>query len=307
MAVETRAETGSLRVAAAVRAGRLLSGLSRRMGLGSGAMIGGRVALRLAPGALARLAAGRRVVLVSGTNGKTTTAHMLAAALRSRGAVAHNDTGANMDDGAVTALMAAPDAPYAVLEVDELHVGRVADAVHPAAIVLLNLTRDQLDRGTEVRVVADRIATALRRHPDAVVLANADDPIVVGAVQGAPNVRWVAAGSTWFADAGTCPRCGRALVVKPGAWQCACGLARPHPEWTLEEGAVRGPAGITPVRLRLPGRFNLGNAAFALAAADALGVPPEEGATAIGGLQTVAGRYAVLSHGEQQLHMFLAK
>ena len=139
MAVETRAETGSLRVAAAVRAGRLVSGLSRRMGLGSGAMIGGRVALRLAPGALARLATGRQVVLVSGTNGKTTTAHMVAAALRSRGAVAHNDTGANMDDGAVTALMAAPDAPAAVLEVDELHVGRVADAVQPAAIVLLNL------------------------------------------------------------------------------------------------------------------------------------------------------------------------
>ena len=80
--------------------------LSLRLRLGAGGVIGGRVVLALAPGALSRLAEGRRVVLVSGTNGKTTTAHLIAAALRTAGRVAHNDTGANMPDGLVAALAA---------------------------------------------------------------------------------------------------------------------------------------------------------------------------------------------------------
>ena len=96
------------------------------MGLGAGSIIGGRVTLLLDPGALSPLAIGRRVVLVSGTNGKTTTSHLLAAALRTSGPVAHNATGSNMADGAVAALAAAGDAEYAVLEVDEWHLGVAA-------------------------------------------------------------------------------------------------------------------------------------------------------------------------------------
>ena len=92
------------------------------VGLGAGSIIGGRVTLLLDPGALSGLAVGRRVVLVSGTNGKTTTSHLLAAALRTSGPVAHNATGSNMADGAVAALAAARDAEYAVLEVDEWHL-----------------------------------------------------------------------------------------------------------------------------------------------------------------------------------------
>src|SRR3954451_497407 len=101
-----------LRTTIAAHTGRLAGRISRRLHVGEGAVIPGRVALALDPQALGRLAggrrgvlaAGRRVVLVSATNGKTTPAHMLAAALRPRGPVAHNATGANMPDGAVAAL-----------------------------------------------------------------------------------------------------------------------------------------------------------------------------------------------------------
>ncbi|MCU1617143.1 MAG: hypothetical protein JWO98_4683 [Frankiales bacterium] len=296
------------RTAVAVRAGRMAGALSRKVGLGAGAIIAGRVALRLDGQALSRLAAGRRVVLVSGTNGKTTTSHMTAAALRTAAPVAHNDTGANMPDGALAALMEQPDAPLAVIEVDELHLGAVADAVHPAAVVLLNLSRDQLDRGTEVHAVARSLAAALRRHPDTLVVANADDPVVVGAVQPSHRVVWVAAGMSWLADAGGCPRCGRRLETGVGPWRCTnCGMTRPTPTWGLDEGAVRHPGGRTEVRLTLPGRFNLGNAAFAMAAADALGVPPDAAATAIAGLGSIAGRYGVHRRGPHELRLMLAK
>jgi UDP-N-acetylmuramyl tripeptide synthase len=291
----------------AVRVGRLASWLSRRLGLGAGAVIGGRVTLALAPGALSRLAAGRQVVLVSGTNGKTTTAHMVAAALRTRGPVAHNASGANMPDGAVAALVEAPAAPYAVLEIDELYVGRVADAVAPAAVVLLNLSRDQLDRASEVRAVAASLSAALARHCETVVVANADDAMVVGAVERSPRVVWVAAGANWLADARTCPRCGRALATEGGAWSCACGLSRPCATWGVQDGKLDTPQGPVPLRLALPGLYNRGNAALAVAAAVAVGVPLGLAAAAISRLDSVAGRYSVIRRGVHELHLLLAK
>lgn len=291
----------------AVRAGVAAAWVSRRLGRGEGMVIGGRVTLALDHQALSRLAAGRQVVLVSGTNGKTTTAHLLAAALGILGSVAHNDSGANMADGAVTALATRPNAPLAVLEIDELHLARVADAVSPSVIVLLNLTRDQLDRGAEVGAVAASVRTALTRHPETLVVANLDDPVVVAAVEGVPHVRWVATGATWLGDAAVCPRCGRRLVTAPIGWSCRCGLSRPPPDWQLHKDAVRGPQTTTPVQLRLPGRFNLGNAMTAIAAADALGVPPAQAAAAMAELATIAHRYAVIRHGRYELHLFLAK
>lgn len=265
------------------------------------------MALALDPGALEQLAYGRRSVLVTGTNGKTTTAHMVAAALATAGEVVHNSTGANMPDGILTALMRHPRAPWAVLEVDELHLGRVADAVRPTVILLLNLSRDQLDRGSEVSAVANSLTAALAGHPETLVVANADDPLVVGAVPAEARVVWVAAGAGWLADAAACPHCGKRLTASESDWACDCGLARPLPTWTVENGTVRGPAGTVELNLALPGRFNLGNAALALAACAALGVPCGQASPAIARLVSVAGRYAVVWHGRHEVHLLLAK
>jgi lipid II isoglutaminyl synthase (glutamine-hydrolysing) len=288
-----RARSGGLplRTRAAVLLGAAAARASRRLGLGAGAVVGGRIALALDSHVLSRLAAGRRIALVSGTNGKTTTAHMLAAALRTQGPVAHNATGANMPDGVVAALMAQPAARDAVFEVDELHLGPVMDAVRPAVVVLLNFTRDQLDRGSEVRAVASRATAALGRHPETLVVANADDPLLVAALGRDRPVRWVAAGTPWLADA--------------GSWGSAGGA--PRPAWRVVDGGVEGPGGKTALRLQLPGPFNQGNAALAVAAADALGVPPERAAGALAALESVAGRYAVVRRGAYVLHLLLAK
>ena len=299
-----------VRTRVAVGAGGWAAGLSRRLGRGAGGIIGGRVTLALDPQALRHLACGRRTVLVSGTNGKTTTSHLLAALLRTVGPVAHNATGANMPDGAVAALAAHPDAGQAVLEVDELYVAAVAEAVEPQVIVLLNLSRDQLDRGREVRGVAAALSAALIRHPDTLVVANADDPMVVWAAAQAAQVVWVAAGRAWAGDTLGCPRCGAALEVAGQQWGCSCGLARPVPQWQLqpEAGTVTcGGGAAIPVVLGLPGRFNLGNAALALAAAAQLGVDPAAAAAALAGVETVGDRYTIVRHGAHELRLLLAK
>jgi lipid II isoglutaminyl synthase (glutamine-hydrolysing) len=292
---------------AAMRAGLSAAGLSRRLGLGAGSIIGGRVTLALDRHALQHLAAGRQVVLVSGTNGKTTTSHLVAATVRTAGRVAHNAGGSNMADGAVAALAEAPGAEYAVIEVDELHLAAVAEAVDPAVVVLLNFTRDQLDRATEVGAISSTVGRALARHPRTVVVANADDPMVVSAAKLAARSIWVAAGASWLGDATTCPRCGNTLAFTEPGWQCACGLARPTPDWWIEGGKACTADAVLPLDIRLPGQVNLSNATMALAAACAIGVPAGRAASALREVDVVAGRYAVVPRGSQNLRLLLAK
>lgn len=306
--MRSRSDTAHAR--AALRAGRWAAASSRRLGRGEGAIIGGRVTLALDPRALRRLATHRQIALVSGTNGKTTTSHLLASLLRSEGPVAHNATGANMPDGAVAALAEAPDADLAVLEVDELHVAAVAEAVNPAVVVLLNLSRDQLDRGNEVRMVAAALAQALRHHPDTCVIANADDPMVVWAAGDAARTVWVGAGSNWSGDTAGCPRCGEALrVIDSEPWRCGCGLARPQPQWRArhDQAIVIGPCGTVPVQLQLPGTFNLGNAALALAAAAELGVEPIAAAPRLSAIGSIGDRYRIVRHGRHRVRLLMAK
>jgi UDP-N-acetylmuramyl tripeptide synthase len=287
--------------------------VSQRWGLGAGAIIGGRVTLALAPSALSRLADGRQVVLVSGTNGKTTTSHLLAAALRTAGPVAHNASGANMADGAVAALAADPCAARAVLEVDELYLPAVASAVAPEVVVLLNLSRDQLDRGSEVRAVAGALRTALAAHPRTTVVANADDPMVVWASRRAARTVWVSTSSGWRGDASSCPQCGRRLrrgdaTAGDRHWWCDCGLARPAPHWTLSGHTALVAAGMAlPVSTALPGQVNRANAATAMAAADLLGVDPARSARAMAAVREIVGRYAVMSYRGWRLRLLLAK
>ena len=171
---------------------------------------------------LGQLGTGRRTVVVTGTNGKSTTTRMTAAALATIGAVepqgrrhqtvATNAEGANMDAGLVAALAGSRDATLAALEVDEMHVPHVADAVNPAVIVLLNLSRDQLDRVGEINHIERTLRGGLARHPDAIVVANCDDVLMTSAAYDCPRVVWVAAGGGWANDSVSCPRSGEVIV-----------------------------------------------------------------------------------------------
>ena len=175
-------------------------------------MIGGLVAMTLDRSILRQLGAGRRTVVVTGTNGKSTTTRMTAAALGTLGAVATNAEGANMDAGLVAALAADRRRRLAALEVDEMHVPHVADAVEPSAIVLLNLSRDQLDRVGEINVIERALRAGLAEHPKTVVIANCDDVLMTSAAYDSPNVVWVAAGGAWANDSVSCPRSGEVIV-----------------------------------------------------------------------------------------------
>jgi UDP-N-acetylmuramyl tripeptide synthase len=295
----------------ASRLGRLAALFSRRSGLGGGAVIGGRLAQTLRPGLLAYLAAGRTTVLVTGTNGKTTTSHLIVAALTGRGPVAHNAAGANMADGAVGALIEAPRARLAVLETDELHLATVLDATRADVVVVLNLSRDQLDRVTEVAVTARDIRERLASNPHTVVVANADDPMVVWAAQSAARVVWVAAGAPWQADARTCPSCRNPLPpqVSRGSWSCrSCGFRRPVPSWTIDPEGVRWEvAPPIPLTLALPGRINRSNATMALAAAAAIGTDPVTAAPHLRSVRFPAGRYGYRRHDGHRVRTLLVK
>jgi len=285
-----------------------VSAASRRLHLGGGSVIGGRVGLFIAPDLLATLAAGRRVALVTGTNGKTTTTRLLAAALGGAPQVATSPAGANMPPGLATALASsAPDAP-AVLEVDEGYLGAVAAAVHPEVVALLNLSRDQLDRVSEVRMVATRWRTALQGGPATTVVANVDDPLVVWGAQGAAHVVWVAAGQLWREDSVGCPACSGRITFAGGDWWCECGFHRPSPDAALMgDVLVTADGRRLPVRLALPGRCNLANAAIAAVAAAVLRVDEAGALVAMASVADVEGRFATVMYRGSSVRLLLAK
>jgi len=272
-------------------------------------MIGGLVAMTLDRSILRQLGTGRRTVVVTGTNGKSTTTRMTAAALGTLGAVATNAEGANMDAGLVAALAADRDAALAVLEVDEMHVPHVAAAVEPAVIILLNLSRDQLDRVGEINVIERRLRAGLAAHPHAIVVANCDDVLMTSAAFDHANVVWVAAGGSWAADSVSCPRSGEVIVRDQGNWySTGADFKRPSPQWSFDDEMLYGPDGLAlPMRLALPGAVNRGNAAHAVAAAVALGADPVAAVAAVSGVDEVAGRYRTTQVGDHTVRMLLAK
>jgi UDP-N-acetylmuramyl tripeptide synthase len=284
----------------AARVGVTIGGVSRRLHLGGGSVIGGRAILAVDRHALEGLAAGRQVALVSGTNGKTTTTSLLGAALASQGPVITNLLGANLPPGLAAALADGPPGAPAALEVDEAWLGAVIDQVHPAVVTLLNLSRDQLDRNNEVRRLANRWRQALAARPGITVVANADDPLVVWGAGSAADVRWVAAGQPWTDDAAGCPSCGARIEFGgTQGWACAeCGLKRPELAVRLDD---------VDISLKLPGRANRANAAMALTAAEALGVDRDVAAAAVSQVSEVVGRYATVRAGGKEARLLLAK
>jgi UDP-N-acetylmuramyl tripeptide synthase len=282
--------------------------LSRLLGRGDGTVIGGRVSLIVDRHALAHLGAGRWTALVSGTNGKTTTTRLLAAALATQGPVVTNPQGSNLPPGLVAGLSRSAPGTTAALEVDEAWVPTVADGLHPAALVLMNLSRDQLDRVAEVRRLADRWREAVASNPAAHVVANADDPLVVWSATEAQTVTWVAAGQPWQEDAVGCPSCGGRISFVEADWGCqACDFARPQPAVSIEGGDLVTAEGTFPLRLALPGRANRANAAMAATAAAVAGVGTAEALSAMAATAEIDGRYRRASVGGAQARLLLAK
>lgn len=280
-------------------------------------------------------------MLVSGTNGKTTTTRMCAVALQAGGfRVAVSNEGSNLPPGLVSVL-ARGDEPvwrlrrragsrgsrgssklFGVLEVDEAWLPKVAPVLSPEVVILTNLTRDQLDRVSEVRKLSTAWRVLLEGLGSTLVVANADDPLVAWAAQVASKVCWVAAGRGFGLDSVACPSCGGLLQGEP--WHCLeCGFSRPEPDlWVapLPKGASGPEQGSDgtwswqlgghlsgTLTLKLPGSFNAANAAMALAGATSLGVPLGKALGALACLEVVSGRYGVVLLGGVPCRLLLAK
>jgi lipid II isoglutaminyl synthase (glutamine-hydrolysing) len=284
--------------------------VSRLAGRGDGSVIGGVLGLRIEPELLRLLAVGRQVVLVTGTNGKTTTTRLVSAALGALGQeVATNAFGANMEAGLASALGRSPDAPYAVLETDERYLPAVIEATTPRAVVLLNLSRDQMDRAAEIWLTARRWRRALGAAADCVVVANADDPLIAWAASTASRVCWVAAGQRWHEDSWCCPECGSHLRRDELGWRCGeCGFARPSARWVLSGDTVVDDTGqVRELALSLPGRANASNAVMALAVASYFGVGVDQALPLLRDVKSVAGRYTQVQRQGKLVRLLLAK
>ncbi len=299
-----------MRARLATTVGGAAATVSRLAGKGDGSVIGGIIGLRLEPDLLSLLAVGRQVILVTGTNGKTTTTRLITAALGATGQqIASNIYGANMEAGLTSALSRALDAPLAVLETDEKYIPAMIRATAPKIVVLLNLSRDQMDRAAEIWMLARRWRDALAAAPGTLVVANADDPLVAWAASSASAVTWVAAGQRWREDSWCCPHCGAHLARGGDDWSCReCANRRPPVRWTLQDGQVIDPEGrARPLELALPGRANASNAVVALAVAEAFGVDASSALAQMRGVTSVAGRYTQVRRRGTQLRLLLAK
>ncbi len=306
----------SCRAALAIAAGKLSAALLALLGR-EGTTLPGRIALRVHPRLLrtlgSRLPGG--VVLVTGTNGKTTTAAMIAAvASAADRIVAHNRGGANLIPGIVTALVRAwgPRPPeIGVFEVDEGTFPAVCAALAPRLVVVTNVFRDQLDRFGEPSATVARIRQGLASGARPRTILNADDPLVAS-LGIAPTTEYFGSDippalyQAEPSDAPRCPGCRSPLRYHQrtyghlGLWECpGCGRARPEPSVIVRSLAARGrssevdldtPEGPVRIALRQAGLHNATNAAAAMCAGLALGVDAATAAAAIARAEPAFGR-----------------
>jgi UDP-N-acetylmuramyl tripeptide synthase len=325
---------------AKVAVARAVGAASRRSGRGGGTTLPGRLLLKLEPEALRRLGADLdgETTIVSATNGKTTTAGMIAALLEADGRrPVHNRAGSNMTWGVATALLE-QKGQEGLFEVDEAWLSQIASQLDPSLIVLGNLFRDQLDRYGEMETLVDDWARTVEARTDRTrFVLNADDPAIADLGRdagGEPRD-----GIAYFGiedpsqalpelqhafDAKHCRRCGhpyayeRAFVGHLGHYSCAgCGARRPQPtvaateiELLGMEGsrvALRTPAGPLRLELPLPGLYNVYNALAAVAAGLELGVAPERIAPALAGMRAAFGRVETIEVAGTPLSILLIK
>jgi len=234
-----------LPLAAEIALARTAGRLSRLAGAGGGTTVPGKLLWKVDPGAVDRLAARLPLgsALISATNGKTTTAAMAAEILSGRARLAHNNSGANLVSGVASTLLDARGAELGLFEVDEAALPEVAARLHPRAVCLGNLFRDQLDRYGELEHVAEGWRAAVRALPaGAALVLNGDDPQVgelardrPGAVVfGVDDPSCARPSLQHAADSKYCVRCGTpydyaaAYVGHLGDYRCPnCGHARP--------------------------------------------------------------------------------
>jgi UDP-N-acetylmuramyl tripeptide synthase len=303
-------------LAPGVAAAKAVGALSRMARRGGGTSLPGKVLTRLEPDAIGLLA-GRLPhgsIVISATNGKTTTAAMVASILERTGRrLVHNRAGANMAGGVASALAAAArqggrqlDGDTGLFEVDEFWLPQLLGQLRPRAVLLANLFRDQLDRYGELETIGERWQHAVAALPTTThVVLNADDPLIADLGRGREVTYFgvdddalALPAMQHAADSKHCRRCGHPYAYDAvylghlGHYRCPnCGAQRPRPDVVATDVRLNGIRSATfalqgtPVEIPLPGLYNVYNALAAAALCRALGVPQED---VVAGLRSVA-------------------
>ncbi len=319
---------------------RLTGRLSRSSGRGGGTTLPGRLLVGMAPDAIERLAAGLEggSIVVSSTNGKTTTAGMIATILRRSGRQPiHNRAGSNMHWGVATALLE-QRGREGLFELDEAWLPRVAPQLRPRLLVLTNLFRDQLDRYGELERLADEWAVLVDSLVGSCEFALcSDDPLIAdlgrdGELRRRPGVTYFGIEDTSQAlpqlqhahDAKHCRRCGapyaydRAFVGHLGHYSCPnCDADRPAPDVAATEVELRGmsgsrlrvqtPEGEIELELPLPGLYNVYNALAAVTAGLRSGVSLEQIREGLKAVRAVFGRVETIEVSGKPVSILLIK
>ena len=323
------------RLALESSAARLVGRLSRAAGRGGGTTLPGKLVWKLDPGAL-ELLAGRLpqgVVLVSATNGKTTTTAIASSILGSAYRLAWNNSGANLASGVTSTLLAADGAELGLLEVDEFALPEMMRRTRPRAVCLGNLFRDQLDRYGELEHIAERWRDAVAElPPETTLVANADDPLVATLPEGRDRVvlfgvddpRRARPALQHASDSKYCVRCGHpyrydaAYVAHLGAYRCEmCGHARPALDVAAREiepdgldgvsFVLHAPSGSARVRLAVPGLYNVYNALATASLALSLGIALDDVAAGIGRFSAAFGRFERFAVPDRSVLLVLIK
>jgi UDP-N-acetylmuramyl tripeptide synthase len=317
-----------------VAAARAAGSLSRLLGRGGGTTVPGKLLWKVDPGAIDRLASRLTAgsVLVSATNGKTTSAAMAAEMLEPRYVLAHNSSGANLVSGVASSLLSARRAELGLFEVDEAALPEVAARIRPRALCLGNLFRDQLDRYGELELIAERWRSTVESLPEARLIVNGDDPQVGALAQvhgralvfGLDDPRCARPSLQHAADSKYCVSCGTpyeyaaAYVGHLGDYRCpACGHGRPRLDVSARDVELRGlesaaftlvtPGGERRVRLGVPGLYNVYNALAAASLALALELSLDEAAAGLARFGAAFGRFERIPIGNRRLLMLLIK
>ncbi len=275
---------------------------SRIMGRGGGAALPGLIAMKIYPEIVTDLTKEleKGVLLITGTNGKTTTSKMIAEILKANGEkVLSNSGGSNLSRGIASALIEQSSLfgkikkEIGVYEVDEATLPKITQFVSPKAIIITNIFRDQLDRYGEVDKTAAILKRAIKSAPDAALILNADDPIVSSLGKDQGNTIYfgisdekLEAKSDLAIDIKDCLICGTELVYLHryyghiGEYLCEnCGFTKPKTSVTAKNVRLspdRTSADIKIGRenaaLTLPmiGLYNLYNALAAVTAGNFL-------------------------------------
>ena len=320
---------------------KLTRALLRRTGRG-GTAIPGIVALKLSKNVLSVPARGMKIIVVTGTNGKTTTCNMIAHAITSAGyPCLLNKSGANLLHGIASDLLCStdwqgrPKYPYAVLECDEAALKQVVPLIHPGVIVVTNLFSDQVDRYGGVENTLKEIRTGVELSPKSTLVLNAEDPLSSSLALDTPNkvIRFGleqsvgVQGNIDLSDAGTCPRCGSAyeydyhVYAHLGGFRCPkCGLKRRTPDVAVTSIDEKDAAGTTVhmrtvagspdsrrIRIALPAVYTLYTAAAAVAASIAVTSPLEDACGSLSTVKSSFGRLETFDLNGIRLQMILVK